>query len=208
VHAPSASHAPPPDAAARIAARLGDRSIVLVGMPGAGKTTIGRRLAQVLKLGFVDADAEIERAAAMTIPEIFSTYGEQVFRDGEKRVIARLLDAGPQVIATGGGAFMSEETRAAIRARGISVWIRADVDVLLSRVRRKGNRPLLAADPEATLRRLIALREPVFAQADVGVQSSDVPHEVVVSAIVAAILARLESGAEPETGAVTSKAAT
>lgn len=189
---------PPADAAARVAAKLGDRSIVLVGMPGAGKTTIGRRLAHLLHLPFVDADVEIERAAAMTIPEIFSTYGEQTFRDGEKRVITRLLETPRQVVATGGGAFMAEETRAAIRAHAVSVWLKADVGILLGRVRRKANRPLLAGDPEGTLRRLLAVREPVFAEADITVQSFDIAHDAVVASLVATLLERLEAAAAPQ----------
>lgn len=199
---PAASPSPrqlPPDAAARVAERLGDRSIVLVGMPGAGKTTIGRRLAHFLHLPFVDADVEIERAAAMTIPEIFATYGEATFRDGEKRVIARLLETPRRIVATGGGAFMAEETRAAIRAHAVSVWLKADVGVLLGRVRRKPNRPLLAADPEGTLRRLLEVREPVFAAADITVQSFDIAHDAVVASLVTTLLERLEaSGAAAE----------
>lgn len=172
----------------RVLARLGERSIVLVGMPGAGKSTIGRRLASLLRLPFVDADHEIERAAAMTIPEIFEKYGEAEFREGEKRVIARLLEGGRQVIATGGGAFMAEETRAAVAARAVSVWLKADVETLIGRVRRKSNRPLLAgADPEGALRRLLAAREPVYATADVTVQSRDVAHDDVVAALLAAL---------------------
>ncbi len=183
------SHRPiPADLVERVLARLGERSVVLVGMPGAGKSTIGRRLASLLRLPFVDADHEIERAAAMTIPEIFEKFGEAEFREGEKRVIARLLEGGRQVIATGGGAFMAEETRAAVRARGVSVWLKADVETLIGRVRRKSNRPLLAgADPEGALRRLLAAREPVYATADVTVQSRDVAHDDVVAALLAAL---------------------
>ncbi len=185
----------PREGAAEIVERLGGRSVVLVGMPGAGKTTVGRRLGQVLGLPFVDADHEIERAAAMTIPEIFALHGEAAFRDGEKRVIARLLADGPRVIATGGGAFMAPETRDAIARNGLSVWLKAEVETLLSRVKRRSNRPLLAnADPEGTLRALLAVREPVFAEADITVRSLDIPHDVVVNAIVDAVSARL--GAE------------
>ena len=183
------SHRPiPADLVERVLARLGERSVVLVGMPGAGKSTIGRRLANLLRLPFVDADQEIERAAAMTIPEIFEKFGEAEFRDGEKRVIARLREGGRQVIATGDGAFMAEETRAAVHASAVSVWLKADVETLIGRVRRKSNRPLLAgADPEGALRRLLAAREPVYATADVTVQSRDVAHEDVVAALVAAL---------------------
>ena len=128
----------------------GHRSIVLVGMMGAGKTSIGRRLANVLHLPFLDADAEIEKAANLTIAEIFAHYGEAHFREGERRVVARLLASGPAVLATGGGAFMSEETRERCRAHGVTIWLKADVPVLLERVRKKGNRPLLRhPDPEA-----------------------------------------------------------
>jgi shikimate kinase/3-dehydroquinate synthase len=183
------THRPiPADVVERVLARLGERSIVLVGMPGAGKSTIGRRLASLLRLPFVDADHEIERAAAMTIPEIFEKFGEAEFREGEKRVIARLLEGGRQVIATGGGAFMAEETRTAVAARAVSVWLKADVETLIGRVRRKSNRPLLAgADPEGALRRLLAAREPVYATADVTVQSRDVAHDDVVAALLAAL---------------------
>src|SRR5919112_4935718 len=150
-----------------ITRQLGARSIVLVGLMGAGKSTVGRRLAQKLGLPFRDADHEIEAAAGMSIPDIFAIYGETYFRDGERRVIARLLQEGPMVLATGGGAFMSEETRARIRERGVSVWLRADLDVLMRRVRKRANRPLLQnADPEGTMRKLIEARHPVYAQAD------------------------------------------
>ena len=127
----------------RVLARLGKRCIVLVGMMGAGKTSIGRRLANLLHLPFLDADSEIEKAANLTIPEIFASYGEAEFREGEKRVVARLLAGGPAVLATGGGAFMSEETRERCRVEGVTIWLKADVPVLLERVRKKGNRPLL-----------------------------------------------------------------
>lgn len=179
-------------AEALVRERLGGRSVVLVGMMGAGKTSVGRRLAQRLGLGFVDADAEIERAAGLTIPEIFATHGEAFFRAGERRVVARLLEAGPQVLATGGGAWMDEETRVRIAARGVSVWLRADVDLIMRRVRKRANRPLLrTADPEATVRELLAEREPVYAQADITIRSSDTPHEAVVVDVVAALSAYL-----------------
>jgi shikimate kinase len=169
-----------------LSAALGRRSIVLIGMMGAGKSSIGRRLAARLNLPFVDADSEIEKAASMTIPEIFSTQGEAYFRAGETRVIARLLDSGPQVLATGGGAFMNPETRAAIRAKGISVWLNAPLDILMRRIKRRAERPLLAGDdPAATLTRLIAERYPVYAEAEIAVESRDVPHEAIVGEIVA-----------------------
>jgi shikimate kinase len=165
--------------------RLGARSIVLVGMPGSGKSSIGRRLSQRLGLDFSDADAEIETAANMSIPEIFQAHGEAEFRKGEQKVIARLLEAGPQVIATGGGAFMNADTRARIREKGVSIWLKADVDTLLRRVKRKSNRPLLQnADPEGTLRTLLAARETTYAEADLTITSCEVPHEDVVEAIV------------------------
>jgi shikimate kinase len=150
-----------PQAAAdrAVAEVLGARSVVLVGMMGAGKSSIGRKLAQMLEIPFVDADTEIEAAAGMTIPEIFSGHGEPYFRSGEARVIARLLEGGPQVLATGGGAFMREETREAICAKGISVWLKADYDVLARRIKRRSDRPLLKTDnPAATLKTLMAER--------------------------------------------------
>lgn len=174
--------------AKRIVAALGARSLVLVGMMGAGKTSIGKRLAQRLGLPFHDADVEIEAAAGMSIPEIFARHGEADFRAGERRVIARLLKEGPQVLATGGGAFMNEETRAAIRENGLSLWLRAEFEVIMRRVRRRSNRPLLKTeDPEATVRRLIAERYPVYAQAEITVESSDLPHEAMVAKVVAAL---------------------
>ncbi|MYZ50076.1 shikimate kinase [Propylenella binzhouense] len=182
------------DQATRIAADLRGRSIVLVGMMGAGKTSVGRRLAAALHLPFVDADAEIESAANLTIPEIFATMGEEKFRDGERRVIARLLGDGPKVIATGGGAFMAAETRRAVRANGISVWLKAELPILMDRVRKKSNRPLLQhADPEEVMRSLLAVREPVYAEADLMVVSNDGPHQAVVADLVARLERFLES---------------
>lgn len=172
----------------RILSALGDRSIVFVGMMGAGKTTIGRRVAQRLELPFADVDIEIEKAAAQTIPEIFAEHGEAYFRDGERRVIARLLGDGPQVLATGGGAFMNAETRAAIARRAVSVWISADPDVLWARVRTKPSRPLLSTpDPEGTLRRLVAERYPIYAHADLKVNTRDVTKDVMAEEILAAL---------------------
>jgi len=169
---------------------LNGRSIVLVGLMGAGKSTIGRRLAQKLGLEFTDADAEIERAAGKTVPDIFRDHGEAYFRDGERKVMARLLESGPQVLATGGGAFMNEETRHNIARRGISVWLKADVDLLMMRVRRRDNRPLLKAeDPEEIMRQLIAQRYPVYGHADVTVESRDVPHNSIVSDVIRALAA-------------------
>jgi shikimate kinase len=179
--------------AAVVLAKLGRRSIVLVGMMGAGKSSIGRRLAAELGLPFIDADTEIETAAGMTIPEIFEAHGEPYFRSGEARVIARLLEGGPQVLASGGGAFINPQTRALIRARGVSVWLKAEVDVLLRRIRRRSDRPLLKTDdPEQALRRLVNERYPVYAEADVTVHSQDVAHEAIVADILAALAARLQ----------------
>lgn len=170
---------------ARIIAKLDTRSIVLVGLMGAGKTTVGRRLAGALGMAFVDADSEIEAAAGQSIPEIFAQYGEAYFRDGERRVIARLLEGGPQVLATGGGAFMDADTRERIAEKGVSVWLRADIDLLMKRVLRRSHRPLLMQkDPEAVMRRLIDERYPVYAQAQIVVDSSDVPHDAIVARIV------------------------
>ena len=171
---------------------LGGRSIVLVGMMGAGKSSIGRRLAIALDVPFLDADTEIEKAAGMSIPDIFESKGEPYFRAGEARVIARLLDGGPQVLATGGGAFMNEQTRAAVREKGISIWLKADLDVLLRRVKRRADRPLLKnGDPAETLEKLMAERDPVYAQADLTIGSRDVPHEAIVGEIVSMLAERL-----------------
>jgi shikimate kinase len=179
-----------PDDAAVIAA-LGPRAIVLVGMMGSGKSSIGRRLATRLGIGFIDADSEIEQAAGMTIAEIFERHGEPYFRAGEARVIARLLDQGPQVLATGGGAFMNPDTRAAIRRKGVSIWLKAELEVLLKRIKRRGDRPLLKTDdPAATLTALIEQRYPIYAEADLTVLSRDVPHDAIVDEIVAALSVR------------------
>jgi shikimate kinase len=203
VSAPERAATQPSDLADQaIIAALGPRSVVLVGMMGAGKSSIGRRLAERLGIGFADADAEIEIAHRMSIPDIFDTYGEAYFRSGEARVIARLLDGGPQVLATGGGAFMNADTRSAIAAKGVSVWLNAELDVLMRRIRRRHNRPLLKSDdPGETLRRLIGERYPIYAQADITVQSRDVPHEKIVDEIIAALAARLSGPREGEGGA-------
>jgi shikimate kinase len=177
---------------AEIAAALGARCVVLIGMMGAGKSTIGRRMAARLKLPFVDADTEIETAAGMSIPDIFETHGEPHFRDGEARVIARLLDHGPAVIATGGGAFMREETRNRIRDKAISIWLKADAEVIMRRVRRRTDRPLLkTADPEGTVDRLLGEREPVYGGADITVLSREVPHDKIVDECIDALRDRL-----------------
>jgi len=180
---------------ADITAALGRRSIVLVGMMGAGKSTIGRRLGARLRLPFLDADIEIEAAASMSIPEIFETRGEPYFRDGEARVIARLLESGPAVIATGGGAFMREETRNRIREKAVSLWLKADVDTIMKRVKRRADRPLLRTeDPAATVSRLLEAREPVYQGADLTIASRDVPHDRIVDECIDALRARLCAG--------------
>jgi shikimate kinase len=186
--------------AATILGRLAGRSIVLVGMMGVGKSSIGRRLALRLNVPFVDADTEIEKAAGMSIADIFARHGEADFRSGEARVIARLLDGGPQVLATGGGAVMNAETRAAIKTKGVSIWLSAEVDVLMRRIsKRKNDRPLLqTADPAARLRELLVERAPVYALADLTVQSREVPHEAIVSEIMMALGDFLHAPAAPQ----------
>jgi shikimate kinase len=176
-----------------IAGALGRRSIVLVGMMGAGKSSIGRRLAGRLGIPFVDADGEIESAAGMTIPEIFAKHGEPYFRAGEARVIARLLENGPQVLATGGGAVMNQHTRDLIRIKGISVWLKADLDVLLKRTKRRNDRPLAEK-----IKELLPLREPIYAQADIIVRSRDEPHDTIVDEIIAALPKHLGPAAGEE----------
>ncbi len=166
--------------------RLHTRSIVLVGMPGSGKSSVGRRLAQRIGLDFIDADGAIQEAAGgMSIADIFAKHGEPEFRSLEARVIARLLENGPAVISTGGGAFMNLETRNLIAERGISIWLNAEIDVLLRRVKRKNDRPLLRGDdPEGVLKQLLAERESTYAKAALTVFSRDVPHEAIVDTIV------------------------
>jgi len=170
---------------------LGGRSIVLVGMMGAGKSSIGRRLASRLGIPFIDADAEIESAAGMTIPEIFEKHGEPYFRAGEARVIARLLENGPQVLATGGGSVMDAQTRALIDEKGVSIWLKADIDVLLKRTKRRNDRPLVEK-----IRDLLPLREPLYAQADIVIQSRDEPHDTIIDEIMGELPKRLGLGAE------------
>jgi shikimate kinase len=165
-----------------------DRPIVLVGLMGVGKSTIGRRLAQRLQLPFVDADDEIERAAGMTIAEIFDRFGEAHFRDGERRVIARLLSGDPMVLATGGGAFINDETRALILDKATAIWLDARIETLVDRVSRRNHRPLLAGrDPRAVLSELAAVRNPVYAQAHMRIESNSSPHDLTVRTILKAL---------------------
>jgi shikimate kinase len=177
--------------ALQLARALGRRSVVLVGMMGAGKSSVGRRVAVRLGIPFVDADTEIEAAAGMSIPEIFAKHGEADFRAGEARVIARLLDQGPQVMATGGGAVMDANTRALIRAKGVSVWLKADLEVLLKRTKRRNDRPLVDK-----INDLLPQREPLYAEADITIQSRDEPHETIVDEVVAALAQRLDAEKE------------
>ncbi|MFZ1414192.1 MAG: shikimate kinase [Defluviicoccus sp.] len=181
---------------------LGQRSIVLVGLMGAGKTTVGRLLARRLGLAFADADHEIQRAAGHTVEEIFARFGEASFRISERRMVADLLAAGPLVLATGGGAFMDEDTRACIRAHALSVWLKADLDVLAERTTGRGGRPLLKeGDPKETLAALIALRYPVYKEADLAVVTNHEPAQVTVCRIIDALsrgqLPRLPESGEP-----------
>jgi shikimate kinase len=176
---------------------LGKRTIALVGLMGAGKTSIGRRLAHALGLPFRDADEEVERAAGRSVAEIFEELGEAAFRDGERRVIARLLDEPPHVLATGGGAFMNAQTRKLIAGKAISIWLRADVDVLARRVARKNDRPLLQGrDPREVLAALAKERYPVYALADMAVESVESPHHITVQAIIDALAARHRAQAD------------
>ena len=165
-----------------------EKTLVLVGMMGAGKTSVGRRLASILGVPFKDADVEIEAAAGCTINEIFERFGEPAFRSGERKVIARLLSDPPHVLAAGGGAFIDTETRQRIKERGISIWLRAPLELLVQRVLRKDTRPLLRnTDSRATLERLLREREPIYAEADIVIESDEGPHDVVVKRIMAAL---------------------
>lgn len=188
----SRAQSPVKPAAEALAIRdyLDGRNIVLIGLMGAGKTSVGRRLATRLDLPFTDADTEIEIAAGKTVPEIFTDHGEDHFRHGESRVIERLLNSGQQVLATGGGAYMNAQTRENIAERGICVWLRAELPLLMKRVSRRHNRPLLLeGDPEETMKRLIEERHPVYANADIVIDSRDEPHDVIVADIIAAMSA-------------------
>jgi len=171
-----------------IRSRLDSDSIVMIGLMGAGKTTVGRRLAHKLGLPFVDADHEIERAAGMSVADIFAQHGEAHFRDGEQRVIARLLENGPQVLATGGGAYMDEITRDNINAKGVSIWLKCSHKLLMSRVRKRSHRPLLkTADPDAVMQDLIDKRYPVYGLADLTIISRDVTHNTIVNDAIRAL---------------------
>lgn len=171
---------------------LSRKTIALVGLMGVGKTSVGRRLAAALDLPFRDADSEVEAAAGMSVPDIFETLGEPAFRDGERRVISRLMDEGPMVLATGGGAFMNDQTRALIKDRAVSVWLKADLEVLARRVARKDTRPLVRGkDPLAVLTALAETRYPIYAEADVTVELGDSAHFDSVNAVLAALSAHI-----------------
>jgi len=186
----------PPDLVKRLTDRLGSRSVVFVGLMGAGKTAIGRKVAGVLGLPFIDSDQEIERAARMTIPELFETYGEPEFRALEQRVIQRVLEGGPQIFSTGGGAYMNAQTRALIARASVSVWLKAELDVLFARVSKKQNRPLLKTEnPRAALEQLMNLRYPVYAEANITVPTRDERKEVIVGEVLDALDSYLDSEA-------------
>lgn len=186
----------PAERTAEVLEHLGERSIVFVGLMGAGKTAIGRKVAQALGLPFTDSDHEIETASRMTIPELFELYGEAEFRALEQRVILRILETGRQVLSTGGGAFMNEQTRLAIADHGISVWLKADIDILMERVSKKQNRPLLKnPDPRAIMEKLMAERYPVYAKAAVTVPTRDERKEVIATEVIEALAVAL--GAVP-----------
>ncbi|MBN9071056.1 MAG: shikimate kinase [Rhizobiales bacterium] len=177
---------------AEILTRLGRRSVVFIGLMGAGKTAIGRKVAATLGLPFLDSDQEIEAVSRMSVPELFERYGEPEFRALEQRVIARLLDHGPQVLSTGGGAFMNAQTRDLVARSGVSVWLKAEIDVLMERVSKKQNRPLLKnPDPRGVMMRLMTERYPVYGLADVTVSTRDEKKEVIAAEVVAALLTHL-----------------
>jgi shikimate kinase len=179
---------PPDENHAALLGRLGSRSVVFVGLMGAGKTAIGRKVATMLSLPFIDSDQEIESVSRMTVPELFERYGETEFRALEQRVILRVLENGPQVLSTGGGAFMNAQTREAIAAHGVSVWLKAELDLLMDRVSKKQNRPLLkSADPRAVLERLMGERYPVYATSDVTVPTRDDRKEVIAAEVLDAL---------------------
>lgn len=185
---PAARREDGPDAARIALDRLAGRSLTLVGLMGAGKTTVGRRLAATLGLPFHDSDDEIESASRMSVPELFAAYGEPEFRALEARVVARLVRGPQAVLSTGGGAYMREETRGVLRERALTVWLRADLDVLMERVSKRTGRPLLAApDPRAVMRELMEKRYPVYALADLTIETRDVKREIVVDEIVQAL---------------------
>lgn len=188
---------------ARVSDALRRKTIVLVGLMGAGKTSVGKRLSVALGLPFRDGDDEIEKSAGLTVPEIFELYGEERFREGERRVMQRLMNANPHVLATGGGAFMDPQTRAVVKEKAVSIWLKADIDVLARRVGRKEGRPLLAGkNAREVLAELEAVRGPVYAEADLIVESGDKPHQATVQAIIDAMeqfAAETPSRAEEQT---------
>jgi shikimate kinase len=189
---------PPGDSHAALLGGLGNRSIVFVGLMGAGKTAIGRKVAAILALPFIDSDQEIESVSRMTVPDLFERYGETEFRALEQRVVLRVLEHGPQVLSTGGGAFMNVQTREAIASHGVSVWLKAELDLLMDRVSKKQNRPLLKSpDPRAVLERLMAERYPVYAMADVAVSTRDDRKEVIAAEVVEALYGHF--GIQPAT---------
>ncbi len=205
---PQAGEPAPGDGQGGMRERLRGHTLVLVGLMGAGKTTVGRRLANALQMPFVDSDAEVEEAAGCAIADIFESHGEAYFRDGERRVIDRLLSGPPHVLATGGGAFIQPRTRSLIQTKGISIWLRADLDLLIRRVSRRDTRPLLRkGDPAAIMRGLMKERAPIYAQADILVDTDDGPHEQVVRRIIEAVdryLRQRDGTRAPSSGTVVS----
>jgi len=185
------------DRSSTIRRALGGRSIVLVGIMGVGKSTIGKRLSQYLDIEFVDADKEIEKAAGMSIEDIFDQFGEEAFRSGETKVIKRLMGGGQQILATGGGAFMNEEVREEVVKAGVSVWLNADLDILMKRIQRRADRPLLKTeDPEATMKALLETRNPIYALSDIHIESRTVSRDVIVGEMVDLLAEKLPAIAE------------